>query len=237
MMAEKRAAAAEIIAKEANAIRLKALLDAAREEFTARTIRSAEDRFAAARSDWEAVRQGLRPEPDPYAELDQPAAKASAPLSLAAIAARLPALTGVPRRKAVLFGGLPALLLIAGLGAAAYLHAAAETAPVGRVPVQALGAPPAVTSDGSARIGPGDAVASRPVDSAPAGETVSKTSATPADVEAPPLRHAAVTKTRKTRLILPPPPPPPPASRPDPETLAAGAPAPAQRPGPSPAVE
>lgn len=53
--AEKRALAAEVIAQEASAARLKALLDAAREQATVQTITSAERRFEEARGDWQAA--------------------------------------------------------------------------------------------------------------------------------------------------------------------------------------
>jgi hypothetical protein len=58
--AQKRAAAAEMIVQEANAARLQALLDAAREQATDKTIETAERRFAAARGDWEAAQRPLR---------------------------------------------------------------------------------------------------------------------------------------------------------------------------------
>lgn len=68
--AVKRAAAAEIIAQEANAARLKVLLEAAREQATAQTIESAERRFAEAKGEWEAAQKPLLQEehglvPDP----------------------------------------------------------------------------------------------------------------------------------------------------------------------------
>jgi len=231
MMAEKRAAAAEIIAKEANAIRLKALLDSAREEAAARNIRTAEERFAAARGEWESVRQGLRREPDPYAELDE-VAPAMPPS--AAIAAWRPALAEIARRKALWLGGLPTLLLVGGIGVAVYLHApagpgAAEGTPVARAPIQALDAPAAANPDGIAEAGSGDTVALQP------GTAVSKAAAAAPDDKTVKRSHAAtaVAKARKRPVVAPPPPP----SRPEPETLAAGAPAPVEQPRPSPAVE
>jgi len=57
--AVRRAAAAEIIAQEANAARLKVLLEAAREQATAQTIESAERRFAEAKDEWEAAQRPL----------------------------------------------------------------------------------------------------------------------------------------------------------------------------------
>jgi hypothetical protein len=117
MMAEKRAAAAEIIAREANALRLKALLDAARDQDTVRTIQSAEARFAAARSEWESVRQGVRPEPDPYAEIDAP----EPPLPTAL----LPKLAGLARSRGLSLGVL-ILALLAGSIGGVYLHSTAE---------------------------------------------------------------------------------------------------------------
>lgn len=53
--AEKRALAAEVIAQEASAARLKALLDAAREQATVQTITSAERRFEEAKGAWQAA--------------------------------------------------------------------------------------------------------------------------------------------------------------------------------------
>lgn len=60
----KRAAAAEIIAQEANAARLKVLLEAAREQATAQTIESAERRFVEAKGEWEAAQRPLLQEDD-----------------------------------------------------------------------------------------------------------------------------------------------------------------------------
>jgi hypothetical protein len=124
MLAEKRAAAAEIIASEANALRLKALLDAAREQDTARTIQSAEARFAAAKSEWESVRQGFRPEPDPYSEIEMP----EPPLGVAPPpVAWLPKLAGVARSRGVSLGVL-CLALLAGSIGGVYLHSTVEIA-------------------------------------------------------------------------------------------------------------
>ncbi|MEM9681944.1 MAG: hypothetical protein AAF942_01650, partial [Pseudomonadota bacterium] len=50
-IAEKRAAAAELIVHEANNARLKALLDAARDQETTKDIQSAKQRFAEAKDD------------------------------------------------------------------------------------------------------------------------------------------------------------------------------------------
>lgn len=59
--AEKRAAAAERIAWEANAARLKVLLDAAREQAALRPIESAEKRFAVAKDDWKTAQLKVVP--------------------------------------------------------------------------------------------------------------------------------------------------------------------------------
>ena len=56
-IAEKRAAAAELIVHEANNARLKELLDAARDQATTKDIQSAKQRFAEAKDDWEAAQE------------------------------------------------------------------------------------------------------------------------------------------------------------------------------------
>ena len=56
-IAEKRAAAAELIVHEANNARLKELLKAARDQATANDIESARQRFAEARDDWQAAQE------------------------------------------------------------------------------------------------------------------------------------------------------------------------------------
>jgi hypothetical protein len=170
MMAEKRAAAAEIIASEANALRLKALLDAAREQDTVRTIQSAEARFAAAKSEWESVRQGFSPEPDPYAEIDVP----EPPLWVApSPAAWLPKLAGFARSRGLSLGVL-CLALLAGSIGGVYLHstgeAVTEEAQVAHpfVPAQEVQAAP---KDAVAKAGPAEpapmATAAAPAKKAP----------------------------------------------------------------------
>jgi hypothetical protein len=67
-----------LIAQEANAARLKALLDAAREQKTVRTIESAEQRFAEARGDWEAAQRPLLAARDEVCRDDAPAGEADA---------------------------------------------------------------------------------------------------------------------------------------------------------------
>jgi hypothetical protein len=125
MMAEQRAVAAEIIAQEANAVRLQTLLDAARSEAANRNIRTAEERFSAAKVRWERVRQGLRPEPepDPYAEADEPATPPQAAPSLASVAGWRAAVgAGLVRPKDVWLAGLPMLALAGVAAAAVHFH-------------------------------------------------------------------------------------------------------------------
>jgi hypothetical protein len=143
MMAEQRAAAAEIIANEANALRLKALLDAAREQDTARTIQSAEARFAAAKSEWEAVRQGLRAEPDPYAEIDAP----EPPLWAAPPpVAWLPTLAAAARSRSVSLGVLFVALLVGSVGGV-YLHSVEKIVTEEAQVAQPSPTPPAAAGD------------------------------------------------------------------------------------------
>jgi hypothetical protein len=150
MMAEQRAAAAEIIANEANALRLKALLDAAREQDTARTIQSAEARFAAAKSEWEAVRQGLRAEPDPYAEIDVRALPSvedrRAPTRAPSPVAWLPKLAAVARSRSVSLGVLFVALLVGSVGGV-YLHSVEKIVTEEAQVAQPSPTPPAAAED------------------------------------------------------------------------------------------
>jgi hypothetical protein len=134
MMAEQRAAAAEIIANEANALRLKALLDAAREQDTARTIQSAEARFAAAKSEWEA---------DPYAEIDAP----EPPLWAAPPpVAWLPTLAAAARSRSVSLGVLFVALLVGSVGGV-YLHSVEKIVTEEAQVAQPSPTPPAAAGD------------------------------------------------------------------------------------------
>jgi hypothetical protein len=130
LMAETRAATAEIIAQEANAIRFKALLDAARDQTANRNIRSAEERFAAAKDEWETVRQGLPPEPDPYTE----PAEAPSTSGLESVSGTVPATLQetdeLTWRNWLLVGGLPAVALVAGVSIAIHLYSVGGVATV-----------------------------------------------------------------------------------------------------------
>jgi len=108
--AEKRAAAAELIAQEANAARLKALLDAAREQAAVETIRSAEQRFADAKVDWETAQEAFHePANDLLGEgVDEPLPAAG---DGRAVWRWGWANGAVPRRRAILsFAGIAAII-------------------------------------------------------------------------------------------------------------------------------
>jgi len=224
--AAKRAAAAEILAKEANAVRLKALLDAAREEAANRNIRSAEERFAAARGVWESARRGIEAEPDPYVDLDETLpADGAAPSSTAT--AWLSKLREIPRGKALFVGALPVLLLVGGIGAGAYLRALAEPSMTGATPIvhasiETPGAQGALASGAVTTPPPAHPALSTDTGATPA--PLPKAAVIAPEPKPTPRAHAAATVARThKRLIMPPPPPPP---RPEPDSLAAGVPAP-----------
>lgn len=226
VLAEKRAAAAEIIAQEANAVRLRALLEAARGQTANRNIRSAEERFAAAKDEWEAVRQVLQAEPDPYAEPIDATQPSHAMPPSAAVPDWLPTLADVSRRKELLIGGLPLVLLAGVIGVAAYLHSDGEAATAaGRLTTPpsalALDAPAIAGPDPVAGTAPQPAVAGSAAEAAPSAQTVTR---------AQPVK---VVKKTKQQVVAP----PPPRSRPEPEELASGVLAPAEQPRMRNAVE
>lgn len=195
VLAARRAMAAEIIAQEANAIRLKALLDAARDQAANRDIRSAEQRFAAARDEWEAVRQGILPDPDPYAD----AVGAEEP----AVPDAVQEADAIARRNWLLLGGLPLLVLVALGGivvGALYLPPPGDAAQVAAPHPQARAEP------------------ATPVAAQAPEPSVDPKAPPPAEPNSPVKAAAAA----KPKLILVPPPPP---SRPDRENMATGAPA------------
>jgi hypothetical protein len=212
LMAETRAATAEIIAQEANAIRFKALLDAARGQAANRNIRSAEERFAAAKDEWETVRQGLPAEPDPYAE----PAEASSTSDLQSVSGTAPAspqdTDDLAWRNWLLVGGLPMVVLVAGVSIAIHLYpdgsgttVAAEQA---AQPVQAVDTLPR-----SEPIEPIPAVAGHAVQSVPAPVVKAALKAKPSAR----VHSAAAAKKPKRQVEAL-----PPRTHPEPEELAAG---------------
>lgn len=105
--AEKRAKAAEVIAHEANAARLQALLEAAREQATVRNIETAEQRFADARGDWEAAHRVFEPGAEDEAaapEEMRPDAGADRAWSTRLAAALRPHTARRPSTKAIVAG-------------------------------------------------------------------------------------------------------------------------------------
>ena len=209
MAAETRAVAAEIIAQEANAIRFKVLLEAARGQAANRNIRSAEERFAAAKDKWEMVRQGLPPEPDPYAEPADGASPSSAEPASAPIPAVVePAETS--RRNWLMLGGLPAVAILAAVAIAMHFYSAGGAATIAaeqtvHPAAQALAAPtgsepaiPAAAMDRAAEsVSPLDAKSGSKV------KVVTR------------VKPAAARKSKQPVAA-------PPRARPEPEELAAG---------------
>ncbi len=238
MMAEQRAVAAEIIAQEANAVRLQALLDAARAEAADRDIRTAEERFSAAKVRWERVRQGLQPEPepDPYAEADgsvAPPPVAPSPASVAAWRAALDA--GLARPKDVLLAGMPMLVLAGVVATAVHYHfqsrpmTAIEPAAMPTPPVLGLEKPAEAPAAGVAA--PLSAPAALPNGMGGTVDALPKAEAPAADA-APRLKPAPVVRKKPT----------PPAARqprqePEPETLAVSTPIPVEPERPLPRAE
>ncbi len=128
------------------------------------------------------------------------------------------------------------LLLVSGIGIAAYFHAAAgpsatERTPVVRASLGSLDAPGNTPEAGN----PGAVVTLPPAGSGSAAELLSKPASVAPAAKPAPHGHtaAAMTRAHKRRIVAPPPPP----RRPEPELLAAGAPAPVEQPRVSPSVE
>jgi hypothetical protein len=225
MMAEQRAVAAEIIAQEANAVRLQARLDAARAEAANRNIRTAEERFSAAKVRWERVRRGLQPEPepDPYADADRPVAPPLAAPSLASVAGWRAAIgAGLARRRDILEAGVPMVILAIVAATAIYFHflsrpmTAVEPAAVPTAPRLVLEKPAEAPA---AVVTPLSAPVANPNDVA-------------APAAAPKLEPAPVARRKPA-----PPAPPQAPQEPEPETLAVGAPVPAEPIPPLPLAE
>lgn len=118
VQAQQRAAAAAMIAEEANAARLKALLDAAREQADQNTILSAEKRFNEARDDWETARDALSAQGKPQnSEHTSP----ETPFAVDIADAVNRVLKRVsPQQKAISLGVVVALLLGVGVGTSGY---------------------------------------------------------------------------------------------------------------------
>lgn len=118
VQAQQRAAAATMIAEEANAARLKALLDAAREQADQNTILSAEKRFNEARDDWETARDALSAQGKPQ---DSSHASPETPFAVDIADAVNRVLKRIsPQQKAISLGVVVALLLGVGVGTGGY---------------------------------------------------------------------------------------------------------------------
>ncbi len=118
VQAQQRAAAATMIAEEANAARLKALLDAAREQADQKSILSAEKRYNEARDDYESARDAMS------AQENQEDARGDVPETPFAVEIS-DAVNRVlerisPQQKAIGFGVVFALLLGVAVGSGGY---------------------------------------------------------------------------------------------------------------------
>lgn len=116
--AQQRAAAAAMIAEEANAARLKALLDAAREQADQNSIRSAEKRFNEARDDWETAREAISTQGKPSAS-EGTAPDTPFVVEIADAVNRVLKRIS-PEQKAISLGVVIALMLGVGVGTGGY---------------------------------------------------------------------------------------------------------------------
>lgn len=118
VQAQQRAAAAAMIAEEANAARLKALLDAAREQADQKTILSAEKRYNEARDDYESAREAMsgRKNQDDIKD-DAPEAPQAAEIA-GAVNRVLKRIS--PQQTAIALGVVVALMLGVGVGTGGY---------------------------------------------------------------------------------------------------------------------
>lgn len=238
MVAEQRAVAAEIIAQEANAVRLQALLDAARAEAANRDIRTAERRFSAAKVRWERVRLGLQPEPepDPYAEADGSVAPPPVAPSPASAAWRAALDAGLARPKDVLLAGMPMLVLAGVVATAVHYHF--QSRPMTAIEPAALPAAPAlgleklpeapaasVATPLSAPVAVPDDAAATVVEALPNVDA-------PAAKVVPRLKPAPVVRKKPTPPALP-----QARQEPEPETLAVSTPIPVEPERPLPQAE
>lgn len=118
VQAQQRAAAAAMIAEEANAARLKALLDAAREQADQNTILSAEKRYNEARDDYESARDALSAQEK---QQDTHLTEAETPFAVEIADAVNRVLKRIsPQQKAISLGVVVALLLGVGVGTGGY---------------------------------------------------------------------------------------------------------------------
>lgn len=116
--AQQRAAAAAMIAEEANAARMKALLDAAREQADHNTILSAEKRYNEARDDYESARDAMSAQEK---QQDTGGDTRETPLAVDIADAVNRVLKRVsPQQKAISLGVVVALLLGVGVGTGGY---------------------------------------------------------------------------------------------------------------------
>ena len=120
-VAQRRAAAAEHVAKEANAARLKALLDAARDEADRKTIEIAEQRFDEAKGEWEAVRDAFLEEQDRQVREQHETTAAAAAEQSAAVGGWVTQITDGSPQRIVTLGVLAVLVLGVAAGAAGFL--------------------------------------------------------------------------------------------------------------------
>lgn len=121
ILARERAAAAELVAEEANAARLRALLDAAREQNERKTIQSAEQRFDEAKGNWEAARDSFLEHQDRYNKLASSTRTGPLKRDRMSLLAWLTRGATISPQRALLLGVLMALLLVMSVGATGYL--------------------------------------------------------------------------------------------------------------------
>ncbi len=134
--AQQRAAAAAMIAEEANAARMKALLDAAREQADQNAILSAEKRFNEARDDYESARDAMSVQGK---QQDTGSAAPETPFAVDIADAVNRVLNRIsPQQKAISLGVVVALLLGVGVGTGGYF--------VWNAPLEGSAAPDRITA-------------------------------------------------------------------------------------------
>ncbi len=197
--AQQRAAAAAMIAEEANAARLKALLDAAREQADRNTILSAEARFNQARDDWETARDAMLAREEPK----EPPAPAAGPASETPFAVEIAAAVNrvfnrlSSQQKAISLGVVAALLLGIGVGTGGYFMLNGGSDPSATSSQTATAAQPRIQTERT------------PFDRAPAAAAIepSGVASTP---PSPETSAAAVVPASAETAIVPEPAAPPP---------------------------